>query len=194
MDDEALACGAPTDGGRPCSLPPLMKTGACHLHSDLATTQKRKVASRKNALKDGYFAKGFLGEEERARFDELGEPSDYKPRTLDAKARFLIVRAERIAASEADRNDFSPHMLSALAAVQAALDALPDEEPEEHTCMQDEDIRKKIDLLLSDPEVFLKRQPQDVAEKIRAVLREAAQGPAQAQAKASDGGEAPAPA
>jgi hypothetical protein len=150
----------------------------CHLHIGLARTQAEIEAARAKPLKHGYYAKTLL-EGEAPLFEDSLDEVKKKRQVLLESAAFLRVRAIRVAAWEANqvKDGTSPpsaHTLAAFAALREALRALPDEE-EAHECLTDEEVRKHVDVLLADPELFLKRHPPEVAAKIRQVLREASQ-------------------
>lgn len=167
MADEASTCGAETNNGTQCKAQPFLGP-RCALHQPLALTDRQVMAARRNAWKSGAFDEG-LNEGEReahARF-EL-DSAELK----EALVSIGVIRLKRAMAHELDIGKPSSHTTAAFNALQVALDRLPAKEPE-HQCLDDDTIRKHVDVLLRDPELFLMRLEPAVAAKVRAVLREA---------------------
>lgn len=190
MSDET--CGHPTTTGAPCRNRPLGGPNKrCFRHS-MPSTEKQLAANRKH----GYFVKGFLDDEERARFEEFVrggvEPANLRQRLIAA----LILRAERMMRWEGsgERGEkVSGYTTDAFAELRQALESLGVTEPVAEAVLDEVELLQRVEVLLrSDRDLLLRQLPEEVRKAAKAAwdaldAAEAARG-----AQATEAGSIPA--
>lgn len=198
MSDET--CGHPTTTGAPCRNHPLGGPNKrCFRHSGIPSTEKQLAANRKH----GYFVKGFLDDEERARFEEFVrggvEPANLKERLIAA----LILRAERMMRWEGsgERGErVSGYTTGAFAELRQTLETVDIGEPVREAVLDEVELLQRMEALLrSDRDLLLRQLPEEVRKAAKAAwdvldAAEAARAAPAAEAGTAAAGPGPAPA